>query len=120
MSDVSIVLHLKEVRNCKERTRISFPGVGDEGPGGSFVKETSPLVLLLCKVRITSLKSELYAPKWNWRSTALVVRIRLGFASGSELIYCVIRGKSLPVSGPKCPQSRMWTRSEAANWQAAS
>lgn len=54
VSEVSIVLHSKEERNCKERTSISFPGVGDKDPGGSSVKETSPLVLLLCKVGITS------------------------------------------------------------------
>lgn len=54
VSEISIVPHLKEERNCKERARISLPGAGDKDPGGSCVKETSPLVLLLCKVGITS------------------------------------------------------------------
>ena len=35
------------------------------------------------------------------KSTDPVLRIRLGSASGSELVSCVIIGEALPLSGPQ-------------------
>lgn len=62
--------------------------------------ETSPLILLLCKVRVIRLNSDLHAlnqrqPDGMERVLGLVVRIRLGSGSRSELIYWVIIGESL-------------------------